>query len=86
MPVDFHVITKAKHPAVVTGLEETGLVEPYREQQADQMRRRLGQALWAANYYYATYGPDETWPTRGIHHEWRCKWCAFRPDCPEWAE
>jgi PD-(D/E)XK nuclease superfamily len=83
--VDFHVITKSKLPAVVTGLEETGLVEPYREKQAEQMRRRLGQALWAANYYYATYGPDETWPTRGIHHDWRCKWCAFRPDCPEWS-
>jgi PD-(D/E)XK nuclease superfamily len=90
MPVDFHVITKTKYPAVITGLEEEGLVERYHEGHAAQMRRRIGQALQAANYYYSTYGPDEAWPTRGIHHDWRCNFCGYReaksgyPGCPEW--
>jgi hypothetical protein len=84
-PVDFHVITKAKLPAVVTGLEETGLVEAYSESHVEQVRRRLGQALSALEHFYLTYGPDETWPTRGIHHDWRCKWCAWQSICPEWA-
>jgi len=85
-PVDFHVITKAKYPAVVTGLDEEGLIERYHEGHALQMRRRIGQALSAAEHFWKTYGPGETWPTRGIHHDWRCKWCAWQSICPEWAE
>lgn len=87
--VDFHVITKAKYPAVYTGLDEEALVEMYSDVKADQTRIRIAEALDEANYYYTTRGPDEPWPQRGIHHDWRCgtkgrDWCAWRSICPAW--
>jgi len=84
-PVDFHVITKTVEPAVVTGLDAEGLLVPHSELIDQETKRRLRQALDDANRYYATYGPDEEWPARGIHHDWRCSWCAYQKDCPAWV-
>jgi hypothetical protein len=83
-PVDFHVITKAKFPQVFTGLDSEGLVESFDEAKVYEMKRRIQQALADANRYYATYGPDEDWPARGIVHDWRCSWCAYQAGCPAW--
>jgi hypothetical protein len=83
-PVDFHVITKAKWPQVFTGLDSEGLVEDYSELKTQDMKRRIRQALDDANRYYATYGPDEDWPARGIVHDWRCAWCGYQAGCPAW--
>lgn len=84
--VDFHQITTAKTPEIITGLETDEMVEDYSELIAYQTKRRIKQALAEANHYYVTFGPDDDWPMRGIHHDWRCspKWCAYRKDCPVW--
>jgi hypothetical protein len=86
--VDFHQITTAKTPEVITGLETDEMVERYSAKLALQTITRLAEALTEANRFYATYGPEDPWPMRGIHHDWRCspKWCAYRKDCPIWIQ
>jgi PD-(D/E)XK nuclease superfamily len=85
-PVDFHQITTGRSPEIITGLETDEMVEPYSELIAVQTKRRIAEALNEANRLYAELGPDEDWPMRGVHHDWRCspKWCAYRKDCPAW--
>lgn len=85
-PVDFHQITTGKTPEVITGLETDEMVELYSELIAIQTKRRIVEALNEANRFYQEFGPDEDWPMRGVHHDWRCspKWCAYRKDCPAW--
>lgn len=85
-PLDFHVITSKGTPQIVTGLEADEMIIPYSELLAVQTKRRVAEALAEANHFYNLYGPDDDWPMRGIHHDWRCspKWCAFRKDCPVW--
>lgn len=88
-PVDYHVITtKSQTPEVLTGLDKDEMVERYSVLIAEQTKRRIAETLRELNYFYATLGPDEDWPMRGIHHDWRCspKWCAYRLDCPIWDD
>lgn len=84
--VDWHVITKHKtKPQVWTGLESPGLLQDFRLQTNEQTKRLLIRLAWQANFYYATYGADEDWPWEGISHDWACKFCSYRGDCPGWA-
>jgi len=85
--VDFHqIIHERQVPEILTGLELDTMVEPYSTEIAEQTKKRVAFALAEANHYYATLGPDEDWPQRGVVHDWRCdpKWCAYRKDCPAW--
>jgi CRISPR/Cas system-associated exonuclease Cas4 (RecB family) len=86
LPVEFHIVTRNTSPSVVTGLEYPALVEHYNQKLSGRMRGRLELALSEMNHWYATLGPDETWPTRGLSHSWACGYCGFRKYCPEWED
>lgn len=83
VPVDWHVVTKAKLPTTWTGLDEPGLLQPL--EPAHVTRTIIRQLSTLANHYMTIYGPDEDWPQLGVQHDWRCDWCAYRVDCPAWT-
>lgn len=81
-PVDWHVVTKAKQPTTLTGLDEPGLLQPV--ENAAQTQAMVRQLSTLANHYMTIYGVDQDWPQLGVSHDWRCNWCAYRSDCPAW--
>jgi hypothetical protein len=81
-PVDWHVVTKAKVPTTLTGLDAPGLMQDLEVvMQTQEMVRQLSTL---ANHYMTIYGADQDWPQLGVSHDWRCNWCAYRSDCPAW--
>lgn len=83
-PIDWHVVTKQKTTAIYTPLEEPGLSQPVNAFQLAAGVKLIQDLARLANYYYVTYGPDESWPQLGVAHKWRCDWCGYRKDCPIW--
>jgi hypothetical protein len=83
VPVEFHLATKTKLPAVYTPAEypEFGL-ELSRAIQARTARMLVTLAEDIAATF-ATYGPDQPWPGT-FTYGWGCSYCGFRPTCPWW--
>jgi PD-(D/E)XK nuclease superfamily len=85
-PVDWHVITKGKLPAVYTALECPDLYQQHNEKTKRASERLIQDLVGLANHYYSKFGPDDDWPMLGVGHLWRCgKYCAYTEDCPAWA-
>lgn len=85
LPVDWHLSTKTKLPAVYTPTEEPGLHLPYSEgavRAAQQFARALSRQIVSL---YTQYGPDEPWPTGAPVYGWACSFCGFRDTCEWWA-
>lgn len=90
-PVEFHSISRAKTPTIVTALESDAMTVPVPS--AEQMKNTemvIATAADLIRYFLATYGTDETWPTWGATPDFTrnmlpCDFCGYRKDCPAWA-
>lgn len=99
-PVDWHVSTKTKQPAVYTPpldpmplfgdmTGEIGLRLPLNERTVDATKVLVQNTAKAMLAYYKMFGPHEPWPG-AITHPWACAWCAWGPDgnkpCYWWSQ
>lgn len=85
LPVDWHLSTKTKTPAVYTPDEEPGLRlkhTPGAVKAAQDYARALSAQIVSL---YNQYGPDEAWPTGAPVYGWACGFCGFRDSCNWWA-
>lgn len=83
VPIEFHLATKTKVPAVYTPAEypEFGLeITPMILARTQRMLVTLAQDIATT---FATYGPDQPWPG-AFTYGWACGYCGFRPTCPWW--
>lgn len=83
-PVDWHLSTKTKLPAVYTPTDEPGLhlaYSPLAVKTAHNFCRAIAGQIVAL---FNQYGPDEPWPTGAPVYGWACGFCGFRPTCPWW--
>lgn len=91
LPVEYHSISRAKTPTIVTALEsEDMVVPPPTEAQARNMEHTVKAAADYIEYLLATYGRDEEWPALGAVPDFSrtllpCNFCSWREGCPAWA-
>jgi PD-(D/E)XK nuclease superfamily len=89
-PTEFHSISRAKTPTIVTALESDQMLVPVPTLSQSATIARLVQG--AANrirWYLATYGPDQEWETTGAIPDFTrnmlpCDWCGYRSGCSAW--
>lgn len=86
--VEWHVVTRAKTPQVVTPEMEPGL--RLTNSDHDGTVTIILQAAELLNDTYIRYGPNHPWPTNGVFHDWMCSYCGFGPkygkQCVAWKE
>jgi hypothetical protein len=91
MPVEYHSISRAKTPTIVTALEsEEMVVPPPTEAQARNMEHTIKAAADYIEYLLATHGPEDDWPALGAVPDFSrtllpCNFCSWREGCPAWA-
>jgi len=91
LPTEYHSISRAKTPSIVTALESEDMVVPAPSpQQVEQMVRLLQMASATISYYWVTYGMEQDWPWLGATPDWSrnilpCDMCGWRDGCPAWA-
>lgn len=82
-PVEFHVSTKTKVPAVYTAEEDPGLLLPaWRIERAHTYISRVFRSIQTT---YLEYGPDEVWLGATTDQN-ACRYCGYRPSCAWWSE
>lgn len=91
LPVEYHSVSRAKVPTIVTALESSDMVVPVpTEKQAANMAHTLKAASDYIEYLLATYGPDDDWPALGAVPDFTrnmlpCNFCGWRDGCPAHA-
>ena len=86
LPVEWHVKTKTKVPAVYTPADEPGLRMVASPLLLDATTLRVQRLVATMLGYMDVYGPDEPWPTGAPDYGWACDYCGFRPTCPWWLD
>jgi hypothetical protein len=86
LPLEWHVKTKTKLPAVYTPLEEPGLRFVASKLLLDTTVERMRRVVASMLYLYSLYGADEPWPTAAPDYGWACGYCGFRPECVWWKD
>lgn len=86
LPLEWHVKTKTKVPGVYTPAEEPGLRLVASQMLLDTTVERVRRLVAGMLHLYATYGPDEPWPTGAPDYGWACDYCGFRPECVWWRD
>lgn len=90
-PTEYHSISKAKTPTIVTALESEAMVVPVpSEGQVQMMVRTVQTAADLIRYFLKTVPPGEDWPTWGAIPDFSrnilpCDFCGWRVGCPAWA-
>jgi hypothetical protein len=85
-PLEWHVKTKTKIPAVYTPAEEPGLRFVASRLLLDATVERTRRLVASMLALYAAYGPDGPWPTGAPDYGWACDYCGFRPTCAWWRD
>jgi hypothetical protein len=91
MPVEYHSISRAKTPTIITGLESADMIVPIpTEGQAKNMIHTVKAAADYIEYLLQTYGTEEEWPALGAVPDFTrnmlpCNFCGYREGCPAWA-
>ena len=92
LPVEYHSVSRAKTPTIVTALESADMVVPVpTEKQAANMAFTIRAAADYIEYLIRTYGTTENdWPALGAVPDWSrnmlpCNFCGWREGCPAWA-
>ena len=86
LPVEWHVKTKTKVPGVYTPAEEPGLRLAASPLLLNATTLRVQRLVTSMIAMYATYGPDDPWPTGAPDYGWACDYCGFRPSCAWWQD
>lgn len=91
LPVEYHSVSRAKTPTIITALEsEDMVVHPPTEKQARNMAHTVKAAADYIEYLIATFGIEEEWPALGAVPDFTrnmlpCNFCGYREGCPAWA-
>jgi PD-(D/E)XK nuclease superfamily len=88
--VEYHAISRAARPTIVTGLESEEMIIHPNEIAARNVLSTATQIADMIAYLYTTRGPSEPWPTLGKFADWSmtfspCTNCGWRKVCPAWA-
>jgi hypothetical protein len=88
-PTEYHSISRAKTPSIVTGLESEAMIVPVptKSQQAE-LEHAFNTAAAMISFFYERFG-DEGWPTFGAIPDFTrnmlpCDFCGWRSGCPAW--
>lgn len=90
-PTEYHSISRAKTPTIVTALESADMIVPVpTEQQMGEFTRLVNTAADLIRHFLATFGVDEEWPTWGAIPDFSrnilpCDFCGWRQGCPAWS-
>jgi PD-(D/E)XK nuclease superfamily len=91
LPVEYHSISRAKTPTIVTGLESADMiVDVPTHAQTENMNRTIKAAADYIEYLLNAYGVDQEWPALGAVPDFTrnmlpCDFCGWREGCPAWA-
>lgn len=89
-PTEYHSISRAKTPKIVTALESAEMVVPVpNEGQFENMSHLFRTAFEQISYYWERHGTEEDWPTFGAVPDFTrnmlpCDYCGWRVNCPAW--
>jgi hypothetical protein len=89
-PTEYHSISRAANPKIVTALESDELVVPVpSENQGKNIQHILRLATAQISFYYSQYGDEEDWPATGAIPDWTrnmlpCSYCGWAAGCPAW--
>jgi hypothetical protein len=89
-PTEYHSISRAKTPKIVTALESDAMVVPIPDgKQEGHMTHLFRTAAAQISFFYSQYG-NEGWPTFGAVPDFTrnmlpCDYCGWRKGCPAWA-
>lgn len=90
-PTEYHSISRAKTPTIVTALESADMVVPVpTEAQMDNFTKLVNTASDLIRHFLATYGTEDEWPTWGAIPDFSrnvlpCDFCGWRTGCPAWS-
>lgn len=90
-PTEYHAISRAKTPKIVTALEsEEMVVQRPSEDQANNMRHLFRLAAAQIAFYLTEYGLEQDWPATGAVPDFTrnmlpCDFCGWRQGCPAWG-
>ena len=90
-PTEYHSISRAKTPTIVTALESDAMIVPVpTEAQMGEFVRIVNTAADLIRHFVYTYGVDEEWPTWGAIPDFSrnvlpCDFCGWRQGCPAWS-
>jgi hypothetical protein len=90
-PTEYHSISRAKTPNIVTAMESADMVVPVpTDQQMTELTRLVNNAADLIRFFLARYGLNEEWPTWGAIPDWSrnilpCDMCGWRQGCPAWS-
>ena len=90
-PTEYHSISRAKTPTIVTALESEAMVMPVpSDGQMSELTRLVNTAAELVRHFLSVYGVDEEWPTWGAIPDWSrnvlpCDMCGWRAGCPAWS-
>ena len=90
-PTEFHSISRAATPTIVTALESTEMTVPIlSDTQYREMEYLVQTAAECIRHFLTVYGKDQDWPTWGAVPDWTrnilpCDRCGWREGCPAWG-
>jgi len=88
-PTEYHSISRAKTPRIVTALESEQMVVPVpTDSQKAELEHAFKTAAAMISFFYERFG-DEGWPTFGAIPDFTrnmlpCDFCGWRAGCPAW--
>ena len=90
-PTEYHSISRAKTPTIVTAVESADMIVPVpTEQQMGEFTKLVNVAADLLRHFMGTYGVDDEWPTWGAIPDFSrnilpCDFCGWRQGCPAWS-
>lgn len=90
-PTEYHAISRAKTPKIVTALESEEMVVPVPDgKQAEHMASLFTLASAQISYFLTEYGYERDWPATGAVPDFTrnmlpCDYCGWRAGCPAWS-
>ena len=90
-PTEFHSVSRAQTPTIVTALESAEMVVPMlTDGQYREMEYLVNTAADCIRHFLTVYGRDQDWPTWGAVPDWTrnmlpCDRCGWRAGCPAWT-
>jgi hypothetical protein len=90
-PTEYHSVSRAKTPTIVTGLESADMIVPVpSEGQMENLSGLVNTAADLLRHFLVTYGTEQEWPTWGAIPDFSrnvlpCDFCGWRQGCPAWA-
>lgn len=84
-PAGVHLTSRTKVPAVYTPEDGDEYQESWSTAKAERTIRMCGQIIGQIEMLLIAFGPDSTWPTLGLSHQWSCAKCPYRGSCEAWS-